>query len=301
MEYEDASYQATFGFVPAPYLEYTPPTYPVVMGRLEPLYGAPSLQPQPCVLSTQPTVPSFLPAPPVTYGWPQVPPAYVMPPLPQVQVMQLPPAETKKTGDEGKNTSSRHQLLLDDFLKPPEEEPAPFQPCRSDSDGKTDTEHPKISKKVLSPGLVTSDSATSGLPRSPRLRDAESVAKLFSEDKTTVMMRNIPNRYTCEELLSEVMVAGFDCAFDFFYLPMDFKTKRNRGYGFINFHSAAIAKEFAMAFHRRQLSLYSSKKIVEVAPAVTQGYVANMTKYFEKDSERIKNDWFRPMLFSKGS
>ena len=26
-----------------------------------------------------------------------------------------------------------------------------------------------------------------------------------------------------------------------------------------------------MAFHRRQLSLYSSKKIVEVAPAVTQG------------------------------
>eukprot|EP00434_Breviolum_minutum_P021670 symbB.v1.2.019128.t1/scaffold1545.1/size113997/7 len=71
MEYEDASYQATFGFVPAPYLEYTPPTYPVVMGRLEPLYGAPSLQPQPCVLSTQPTVPSFLPAPPVTYGWPQ--------------------------------------------------------------------------------------------------------------------------------------------------------------------------------------------------------------------------------------
>lgn len=28
-----------------------------------------------------------------------------------------------------------------------------------------------------------------------------------------------------------------------------------------------------MAFHRRQLSLYSSKKIVEVAPAVTQGEV----------------------------
>ena len=31
------------------------------------------------------------------------------------------------------------------------------------------------------------------------------------------------------------------------------------------------AARFAIAFHRRQLSLYSSKKIVEVAPAVTQG------------------------------
>ena len=31
--------------------------------------------------------------------------------------------------------------------------------------------------------------------------------------------------------------------FDFFYLPMDFKTKRNRGYGFINFHSTSAAKQ----------------------------------------------------------
>ena len=110
-----------------------------------------------------------------------------------------------------------------------------------------------------------------------------------------VMLRNIPNRYTCEELLSEVIMAGFDrmpagfsirvtvrpvsgclqgtttgkcgvavagrnCSlcmhapqvieeplacfrFDFFYLPMDFKTKRNRGYGFINFHSTSAAKQ----------------------------------------------------------
>eukprot|EP00913_Durusdinium_trenchii_P025119 g23579.t1 len=93
------------------------------------------------------------------------------------------------------------------------------------------------------------------------------------------MMRNIPNRYTCEELLSEVMAAGFDAMFDFFYLPMDFKTKRNRGYGFINFESADIAKQFVLNFHHRQLSLYTSRKIVEVAPAITQGYEANRIKY----------------------
>ncbi|CAL1167221.1 unnamed protein product [Cladocopium goreaui] len=280
----------------APYVEYAPP-YPVLMGRLEPMYG---IAPQPCVLSTQPTVPSLLPAPPVTYGWQAPPSAYVMPPVamptiiaePQV-VLQLAPAEAKPSEER----SSRHQLLLDDFLKPDEDSLAPGRKAM-DGDARNEEYIQKNSKKVLTPGLVMADSEE---VKSPRWRDAESVANLFSDDKTTVMMRNIPNRYTCEELLSEVMMAGFDEAFDFFYSPMDFKTKRNRGYGFINFHTADIAKEFAMAFHRRQLSLYSSKKIVEVAPAVTQGYTANMTKYFEKDSERIKNDWFRPMLFSKSS
>eukprot|EP00435_Cladocopium_sp_Y103_P060210 s47_g22.t1 len=273
----------------APYMEYAPP-YPVLMGRLEPMYG---IAQQPCVLSTQPTVPSLLPAPPVTYGWQAPPAAYVMPPVPamptiiaeppQVQVLQLAPAEAKSSEER----SSRHQLLLDDFLKP-DEDSAPRRKAMDAGDARNEEYVHKNSKKVLTPGLVMADSSEE--VKSPRWRDAESVANLFSDDKTTVMMRNIPNRYTCEELLSEVMMAGFDEAFDFFYLPMDFKTKRNRGYGFINFHTADIAKDFAMAFHRRQLSLYSSKKIVEVAPAVTQGYTANMTKYFEKDSERIKND-----------
>ena len=36
------------------------------------LHCGESVDRRPCVLSTQPTVPSFLPAPPVTYGWPQV-------------------------------------------------------------------------------------------------------------------------------------------------------------------------------------------------------------------------------------
>ena len=31
---------------------------------------------------------------------------------------------------------------------------------------------------------------------------------------------------------------------------------------------------FALAFHHRQLKLYASKKIMEVAPAVTQSYQA---------------------------
>lgn len=41
---------------------------------------------------------------------------------------------------------------------------------------------------------------------------------------TTVMMRDVPNRYTAEELLAKVIVEGFQGCFDLFYLPTHFST-----------------------------------------------------------------------------
>ena len=266
---------------PYPLIIASPPPAP-----LEPVY-TPS---EPCVLSTQPTPPSFLPPPPVTQvqgQWVQASAPYAMP-MPPSLLCPLKPEMPSPP-----KTTPRQQLLLDQFLEPPKSTSPPRSGSGTTGTVPRSAEGPSVRPKVLSPGLVCEEG------HSPRVRDAEKVASLFEDNKTTVMMRNIPNRYTCEELLSEVMAAGFDSMFDFFYLPMDFKTKRNRGYGFINFQSSDIAKDFARNFHHRQLLLYSSRKIVEVAPAVTQGYEANMSKYFEKDSERIKNDWFRPMLFSK--
>jgi len=111
------------------------------------------------------------------------------------------------------------------------------------------------------------------------------------------MLRNTPNRYTAEELLAEMIGLGFEGAFDFFYLPIDFNTKRNRGFCFVNFVSACRAAEFAVAFHGLCLKRYSTHKILEVAPALTQGFEANVEQYTRKDAQRIQNPWFRPMIF----
>jgi len=51
---------------------------------------------------------------------------------------------------------------------------------------------------------------------------------------TTVMLRNIPNKYTREMLVNQLCV-DYKGLFDFMYLPIDFKNKCNVGYGFINF------------------------------------------------------------------
>ena len=45
------------------------------------------------------------------------------------------------------------------------------------------------------------------------------------DDVPTVMLRNMPVRYTAEELLAELLFEEFKGSFVFLYLPIDFSTK----------------------------------------------------------------------------
>eukprot|EP00928_Gymnodinium_smaydae_P099667 TRINITY_DN9577_c0_g2_i3.p1 TRINITY_DN9577_c0_g2~~TRINITY_DN9577_c0_g2_i3.p1 ORF type:complete len:328 (+),score=61.30 TRINITY_DN9577_c0_g2_i3:82-1065(+) len=124
---------------------------------------------------------------------------------------------------------------------------------------------------------------------------------VWPENATTVMLRNIPNRYIAEELLAEIMEEGFEGQIDFFYLPIDFTTKRNRGYAFINFHTPIITTKFVTVFDDRRLTRYATKKVLQVTPAATQGFDANVKAYVRRDAQRIVNPWFRPMIFGRST
>lgn len=141
---------------------------------------------------------------------------------------------------------------------------------------------------------------TLAVPLVPSLANDITAAKASAPlppGTTTVMLRNIPNRYTPEELLEEMLSHGFEGCFDFFYLPTDFGTKKNMGYGFLNLRTPALAENFRRTFDRRRLTRYVTQKVLEMSPAVTQGFQANVMKYLKHQAGRVQNPWFRPMIF----
>lgn len=103
--------------------------------------------------------------------------------------------------------------------------------------------------------------------------------------KTTLMIRNIPNKYT-KELMLETIDASFEDAYDFFYLPIDFKNNCNVGYAFINFKDLKLIKPFFETFNNKKWAKFNSEKICEIKYARIQGKVECEAHF--KDSSLMK-------------
>ncbi len=89
---------------------------------------------------------------------------------------------------------------------------------------------------------------------------------------TTVMLRNIPNKYTRAGLLSALSDHGFDPATcNNLYLPMDAESGCNLGYAFLNFLTHGHALEFKAKFDGCRLPSSGSRKVCSVVWANKQG------------------------------
>eukprot|EP00931_Biecheleriopsis_adriatica_P087932 TRINITY_DN62334_c0_g1_i1.p1 TRINITY_DN62334_c0_g1~~TRINITY_DN62334_c0_g1_i1.p1 ORF type:complete len:411 (-),score=111.17 TRINITY_DN62334_c0_g1_i1:138-1370(-) len=114
----------------------------------------------------------------------------------------------------------------------------------------------------------------------------------------TVMMRNLPNKYTQQKLKVEIDEAGFAGAYDFLYVPMDKQFGANKGYAFINFLDNRFVHSFRTRFEGRCMSSYKSGKIVQISPASLQGFEANY-EHFSNSSVIRGDPKNRPLFIRK--
>jgi len=120
-----------------------------------------------------------------------------------------------------------------------------------------------------------------------------------STGPTTVMLRNIPNKYS-QKMLLEVVNEEFLGLYDFFYLPIDFRNKCNVGYAFINFIHPNFASLFKEKFHRLKLSAFKSNKICEVSWGRVQGLQANIEHYKNSAVMSVPFPQYKPLIFLNG-
>lgn len=87
--------------------------------------------------------------------------------------------------------------------------------------------------------------------------------KIVAKNWTTLMIRNIPNKYTKEQMLA-TLNKKFKDKFDFFYLPIDFFNECNVGYAFINFANVKDIEAFYRAFNNQKWARFNSEKICKI-------------------------------------
>ncbi|XP_062208697.1 protein terminal ear1-like [Phragmites australis] len=145
--------------------------------------------------------------------------------------------------------------------------------------------------------------------------DADTQEPASEKDtRTTVMIRNIPNKYSQKLLLNmldnhcihsneRITASGEEgkgqpfSSYDFVYLPIDFNNKCNVGYGFVNLTSPEAAVRLYKAFHKQPWEVYNSRKICQVTYARVQGLEA-LKEHFKNSKFPCDSDEYLPVEFS---
>lgn len=132
--------------------------------------------------------------------------------------------------------------------------------------------------------------------------DIDIIKIIKQEDqRTTLMIKNIPNKFTKEHFLS-IFNKNFEGKFNLFLLPTDIKEKKNYGYAFINFINNFYIINFYYSFNGKKWENTNSVKICELVYSKIQG-ITKMIKHYpikvmylrdmenpEEDSKRNSNN-----------
>ena len=90
------------------------------------------------------------------------------------------------------------------------------------------------------------------------------------EKRTTLMLRNIPNKYSLSNVVEEIN-SSFWGKYDYINLPIDYERKLNLGYAFINFVDPMHIILFYETYHMKKWSKYRSDKKMDMTYADKQG------------------------------
>ncbi|KAK7015980.1 RNA recognition motif 2-domain-containing protein, partial [Favolaschia claudopus] len=122
------------------------------------------------------------------------------------------------------------------------------------------------------------------------------------DTRTTVMIKNIPNRISDKELMAHIDNV---CPrkIDFLYLRMDFRTGRNAGYAFVNFITVQDLMHFAKAKLGEKWNMVLSEKVLQMSYADYQSIYSAFIEFFHWSHRCIMDkqlSWQPKIFYSDG-
>ena len=126
----------------------------------------------------------------------------------------------------------------------------------------------------------------------------------LEDRRTTVMIKNIPNKFNRDMLLN-IIDKNFKGAYDIFILPTDVNRYKNFGYSFINFTCSYYIPNFYYLFNGKKWSNTNSQKMCEITYSKIQGRNNLLQHYsnkiiFRNDEAKKYNIYgFRRPLWTK--
>jgi hypothetical protein len=143
-------------------------------------------------------------------------------------------------------------------------------------------------------------------PKQPVARAVERdmcVDDIAAASFTSVMLRNLPNKYTRDMLLQMLDSQGFQGAYTFVYLPIDFETHVGLGYAFVDLISHTVARKFCQHLQGFSQWVIPSDKVCSVtwSNANQQGWNAHVDRYRNSPIMHTSvPDAWKPVLFQDG-
>jgi len=141
-------------------------------------------------------------------------------------------------------------------------------------------------------------------PPAPRVRaETDGHIMIKSQQQVpylTLMLRNLPNNYSRNMLLSLLESEGFTGQYDFLYLPVDFKSHASLGYAFVNLCNTEAAESCWKVLEGFNKWVVPSPKVCSVNWSTPfQGLDSHVDRY-RNSPVRLENvpDKYKPMLFT---
>jgi len=140
-------------------------------------------------------------------------------------------------------------------------------------------------------------------PKTDEVEPTPIAVEIAVEDLTihnarSLMLRNIPNKYTREMLVNTMRERDVLKYVDFFYVPIDLRRQHCVGYCFVNLTSTEGNARFIEAFEGVKLE-GAEEKTCSISVGKVQGLESNIEAY-RNNAVMFMNERYHPMLFKNG-